>query len=137
LNASEKTEDRRIGQRGKGRPFLLFWTMASGLAWLLHLLLAYAIAEWGCIRGSRVIAGISGTAWLLLALSFLLLAASAAATFIPWRHLRRMEAAGGESDTQRGAEEHLARMGFLAGVGFTLVILIESIPIFFYLQECG
>jgi preprotein translocase subunit SecG len=115
----------------------LWWgLLGSGIAWLLHLLLAYAIAEFGCVlyveRYSFL--GITLVAWLLIAVTVLTAAAAGVAALVAVRASRKIT--GDDIYATRGTAEYMARVGVLASVLFIFVILVQSVPIFFYLRHC-
>ncbi len=111
--------------------------MGGAGAWTFHLLLAYLIAEFACVAGldHSNILGITRPALWLLAVSSCLIVVSLASTIVAYRSLTRIERAGA-GDRASSADRYLARTGsWLSGL-FTIIILIESIPIFFYLDRC-
>lgn len=113
------------GRQVRGR--LWFGLLGGAGAWLAHLLLSYAVAEFGCVSGLHQYQwlGISLVAWILLAISLLTASVAAAAT-------RSIPAPAEESSP----EGHLGRMGCLSSGSFFAVIVVESIPILYYLSRC-
>lgn len=111
--------------------------LGGGIAWVLHLLLAYIVSEFGCLRGWEEIQflGLSVVAWLLLFVSLGALALAGAATIASWRSAGRD---GGEETGEAGADAKAfsARFGMLTNPFFGFIILVESIPIFYYFQAC-
>jgi hypothetical protein len=119
------------------RASLWFGLVGGGLAWMLHLLGAYAIAEFGCVGrlGELSDRGISTVAWLEFVLTVVTVAIAGAATVVAYRRhreLRSKESSSGASI----ADAFTARAGVLASGILTFVILFESIPIFYYLRSC-
>jgi hypothetical protein len=100
-------------------------------------MLAYAIAEFGCVGrlGERSYGGISLVAWLLLALTAATVLAAAAATGVAYHSYRRLRSSPSEIDVT-GAAQNAAWAGVLTSGTFTFVILFESLPILYYLQGC-
>jgi hypothetical protein len=130
----------RHDDQSEVRPASLWFGVLGGAgAWTVHLLGAYLIAEFGCETGTdrHTVAGIMLPAWLLLALTALMLAIGVASTWIALRLRGRLRATDDLSDPRIAAPRHLAHAGFLTSGLFTLIILIQSAPIFFYLQRCG
>lgn len=122
------------------RPTLWFGLMGGALAWTAHLMFAYAAAEFGCVSGwgrGRYL-DVSFVAWLEVALTAVTAAIAAASTFVAYRYHRRLAAPPLESTEESAhvAQRYIAFVGLLAGSLFFLVILFESIPIFFYLRHC-
>lgn len=137
--SSENKVDR--GQPGgvpiRERLALAFGLLGGAGAWTLHLLLAYVIAEFGCLSAwaHLKIAGATAIAWLIAIVSLMAIALSAAAAFVAlgqWRRHRSAEngAAGPASAA------YLAQAGFYAGAIFAIAILVQSLPILFYWGSC-
>jgi hypothetical protein len=119
------------------RRALWFGALGGGFAWLLHLMGAYAISEFGCRGGLNRASwlGVTTVAWLLAALSAATLIVAVISTLVARRCERRLEAARGDTTAPRG-EAEVARAGWMASGLFSLVILVESIPIVYYLKHC-
>ena len=114
--------------------FVLF---GGGVAWTAHLLLAYALAEFGCIAGLGHRSGpmgISELSWALLGVSALMVALAVWALVISFA-LRRLHDDAAETDEGLTAG-YIARFGVVTNSVFLLVILVQSLPIFFYLGQC-
>jgi hypothetical protein len=103
-------------------------------AWTVHLMLAYGIAEFGCVAGigERIYLGLSLVAWLEIALTVVTTLASGAAALVAYRSHQRLRS----TDDREDSEAYLAWAGVLTSGIFTLVIVFESIPILYYLQSC-
>ncbi len=113
-----------------------FAFLGGGIAWTLHLLSIYAIGEFGCTSGfdETMWLGVSAVAWLLIGASAILLGVATAAVVIGYR-----DAGGRWNDSDEppeDAQEILSQFGWVLSALFMLVILIESVPIFFYLDGC-
>jgi len=117
------------------RAGLWFGFLGGGIAWTLHLLSAYAIAEFGCVGGlgERQYGSISLVAWLELIATGLTVCLALAATACAYRCERRLRS---QEETAAVGEKTTARAGLFASGSFAFVILFESIPIFFYLRDC-
>jgi hypothetical protein len=123
-----------------GRGTLMFGALGGAVAWLLHLLAAYLIAEFGCIAnlGEVYFLGLTGVAWLILLASFLTLGLALASTAVALVTHRRMglhEHQDTGADTL-GNARYLARAGWITSLLFVLIILAQTIPIFYYLRSC-
>jgi hypothetical protein len=117
------------------RSKLGFALFGGALAWMMHLMLAYAAAEFGCSShlGGRDYRGISIVAWLELILTGVTSVVAGAATGVAHGLHRTLRTSHGEeSATQRKA----AWVGLISSGAFLFIILFESIPIFFYLRGC-
>jgi hypothetical protein len=126
-----------------GRPPLYFAFFSGGVAWTLHLIISYLIAEFGCLSdaGQHRILGITVLAWSLFLLSAAMLTLAAAGVFVGWRAKRRLEALKTPSRSAFDqdavdTEIHFARSGTIMSAIFILVIAFQTIPIFYYLHGC-
>ena len=74
------------------RASLWFGLFGGAIAWTIHFMSAYAVAEFGCVGkvGERIYWNISLVAWLELALTALALLVAAAATAVAYRSQRRL-----------------------------------------------
>lgn len=116
-----------------GRWTLRFVLLGGGVAWLLHLVLAYAIAEFGILSGlvETRWAGLDAVSWLLLAVSAAMLALAAASVRVSRRLCQ-----GKESDEEpRRTVRFCARFGLAANLTFLVIIAVQTIPIFFFLRS--
>ncbi|OFZ53315.1 MAG: hypothetical protein A2428_10220 [Bdellovibrionales bacterium RIFOXYC1_FULL_54_43] len=118
-----------------GRRWFAF--LGAGLAWTFHLLTIYVIGEFGCVSGfdQQKIFGISSVAWLLIATTAIALIPAAMGTIIAYHDWRRDGASEGSSENEGG--RYLSSYGFVLSALFVLIILVESLPIFGYLDSCG
>lgn len=113
--------------------------IGGGTAWLLHLLLSYLVAEFGCLRGLGEIRilGITAVAWLLILVSLLTLALAGIATFVSWRIREKLgRAAENADEAGDGAKHFAARAGLITNGLFFFIILVESLPILYFLHGC-
>lgn len=131
--ADPRTDERLHVVRG--RVWVGLW--GGGVAWLLHFLSSWALAEFGCMgplaRSGAL--GVSWVAWTVLGVTALALALAAAATWIGWQTERRARARPASSADEAAA--FAARVGWIAGALFTLVVVVEAVPVLFYLRDCG
>ncbi len=113
-----------------------FVVLGGAMAWLAHLLLAYGLAEFGCVAGWTRYAwlDVSVVAWLLTAVSLVMLIVAASAAWLGWQCVRRMRQE--EGGFTREAVFWLLRAGFIMSLTFTVVIAVQSVPIIFYLSRC-
>ena len=120
------------------RAALWFGLLGGAMAWTVHLLLAYAVAEFGCVGrlGERGYLGITLVAWLEVALTLGTTLASGAATVVAYRCHRQLRFAAAPADAAVAAERQTAWAGLLTSGLFTFIILFESIPILYYLHHC-
>ena len=120
-----------------GRSAIWFALLGGAAAWTAHLLLAYAVAEFGCVSGfgERSYLGISIVAWLEVAVTVLTTMLAASAAVVAYRSHRILHSQEGARAGAAG-EEYAARAGLITSGIFTFIILFESIPIFYYLRTC-
>ena len=116
---------------GVGRWRLRFVLLGGAVAWTLHLLLAYVIAEFGVLSGLVELSwvGLDAVSWLLLGWSAAMLALAGVAVWVSWR-LRAEESDDEAARTVR----FCARFGRAANLAFLVIIAVESVPIFFFLR---
>ncbi|MFA9477386.1 hypothetical protein ACERK3_03655 [Phycisphaerales bacterium AB-hyl4] len=112
-----------------------FAILGGALAWLSHLLLAYLIAEFGCLTALRhpMLFQLTGVAWGILLVSGLTFAVAVASIFAAHRLHRVL------TDTGHAPQANLrflARFGRISNLLFAFVIVFQSVPIFFYLGAC-
>ncbi|MFO7963047.1 MAG: hypothetical protein R6U50_03915 [Desulfobacterales bacterium] len=114
-----------------------FALLGGALAWTFHLLAIYAIGEFGCVSGfdDRSIAGISAVAWLLIGAGILSLTPAVAATIIGYADARKDGAAAHENLYDAGGI-YLSSFGWPISGVFSLIIIVESMPVFAYLGGC-
>lgn len=130
--------DERTDQRDVSQAALWVGVLGGALAWLVHFLLAYAISEWGCVPPVTDVRafGMTGTALLLLAVSAVTFAAACAATAVAQRSRHRLHDHGDAPDAAPHAGPFMARLGLQLSGLFAFIILVESIPIFYFLSGC-
>lgn len=113
-----------------------FAFLGGGCAWTYHLLTIYVIGEFGCVSGfdRHVYAGISAVAWLLIIASVIALVPAIAATWIGYVDARR-DAREEENPYEEGGR-YLSSFGWPLNAVFTMIIFVESLPVFGYLGGC-
>ncbi|MCC7420543.1 MAG: hypothetical protein IT428_09690 [Planctomycetaceae bacterium] len=126
-----------LGLPRVSRGTLWFGTLGGGFAWLGHLMGAYVISEFGCRGGLNRTSwlGMTVVAWMLVALSGAMLLMAVVSTWVARASERRLETARDDWETVR-SEADIARAGWMASGLFSLVILVQSIPIIYYLKHC-
>jgi hypothetical protein len=130
--------EQDTGKLGK----VWFGFLGGGTAWVLHLMGTYAIAEFGCagvLHDTRWL-GINATCWILIAVSLALAGLAAASTWTAYRTERELnpsapKAQDGETDERRPFL-FAGHTGTVMSGWFLFIILVESIPTFFFLQGC-
>ena len=128
-----KVERSRVG----------FGLFGGAIAWLVHLVAASIIAEWGCISGLHryQFLGITAIAWSVIAISVVALLVAAAATWIVYRASQHYDdvAETGQSAhvyDASGTDKFLARVGLWSSALFVFIIAVQSLPILYFLKEC-
>lgn len=118
---------------------LWFGVLGGAVAWTVHLLVSYAIAEFGCVSPFRDVRflNVTGVAWLGILTSLAMLAVAVAATLVALRIKRRM--VGSEDAIRYEAEDgrvFMARTGVLTSGLFVFIILVQALPFLYYLRSC-
>ncbi len=112
-------------------PFAIWFGLLGGaFAWFLQLLLIYSIAEFGCESPLKDYAmfGIGAVAWLSLAVSAGMFLVALLATGVAYGNVRKKGPDDGSTS--------LARAGYIANGTFMIAIIVEAVPIFYYLNRC-
>jgi hypothetical protein len=125
-----------LNEREGRRAWLWFGLLGGAVAWLLHLMGAYAIAEFGCVSwlGARQWFGISAVAWLCIGLSTFCQLLALVAVLAAYRCMRSSRSADGDFALQ--SREYAASLGLGVSFLFAFAIAFESVPIVYYLQGC-
>ncbi len=120
------------------RAALWFGLFGGAIAWTVHLLGAYAVAEFGCLgRPAHYdYLGITLVAWMELALTAVTTLAAVAATAVAVHCYRRLQSSEPAEVTGPTAERDTAWAAVLTSGTFVFIILFESLPILYYLQSC-
>ena len=130
------SEERRPSA---GRRSASFGLLGGGIAWLLHLLSAYVISEFGCAVGwgERIVLGLSVVAWLLLIATAITAALAGVAAWASAHNGKAVRTAP-ERAAVAPAENTFftARLSLVLNGMFLFIILVQGIPIFFYLRSC-
>lgn len=130
---STATEELAVRRRP-----LWFGLIGGAIAWTLHLMFAYVIAEFGCVSefGQRRYLDWSLVTWLELLLTVVTTVVGLAATLIAYRAYSGLRTEEPAENVTVAAAQYTAWAGFLTSGIFTLVIVFESIPILYYLRGC-
>lgn len=117
---------------GVSRLTLRFMLLGGGAAWTAHLLLAYAIAEFGVLSGfaDNRWAGLDAVSWLLIALSVAMLALAGIATWLSWHVSPKDDRNNEAASTVR----FCVRFARASNVTFLAIIAAQSVPIFYFLR---
>ncbi|MBA4068055.1 MAG: hypothetical protein C0501_31000 [Isosphaera sp.] len=131
-----------VAEQGTGRGEVARWRLWFGLlggagAWTEHLLLAYAVAEFGCRTpaGHDTHLGLTVVTWLLVGVSAASLLVALAATWVAHRSRGRLSR-DGDPAAEDAPRAYLATAGLIQSGAFAFVILVESVPILYYLRDC-
>lgn len=120
---------------GNGRRWFAF--LGGALAWVVHLFGVYLISEFGCISAlaERRLLDVSVVAWQLLGLSLGLLLITIAATVVGCADARR-DQRGAAAPGEPGHVDWLSRAGWILSALFAVIIVVQTIPAFYYLRAC-
>ncbi len=113
-----------------------FAFLGGGVAWTFHLITIYVIGEFGCVGNWGVSSyfGVSRVALMILLVSSISLAFSLVATFIA--HRDALRDARHRYATEDEGGEYLSKVGRPLNALLSLIILVESLPVFAYLHGC-
>lgn len=109
--------------------------LGGAIAWLVHLLAAWAMAEFGCVAGWQRLSfgGLTAVAWAIVILSAVAVAAGAGALWVAERADRRLLTVSDPTRTRHFA----ARAGMWLNGLFLAIIVVETLPLAFYMGRCG
>jgi hypothetical protein len=112
-----------------------FGIVGGPCAWFGHLLATYIIAEFGCVGESQpeLVAGITRVSWMLVGASVAMTLLGLLAVGVAYRGMR--VARGGGEQGQPGSE-FAGQAGLITSGLSVLVIIVESLPILYYLRDC-
>ena len=120
------------------RARLALGLFTPAIAWLVHLVGASLISEWGCLSGFHQSAwlGISAVIWGLLVITVFALFVAGIATWSVWQVDRYHQNDSSIDSVDDELNVFLAETGKISGLLFVTIILAESIPILFFLSGC-
>jgi hypothetical protein len=126
-----------IAGDGVGPGRLWFGLLGGPVAWTAHLMLAYTIGEFGCLSpgGKAMLAGLTVVTWLVLALTALTLALAVGAAWVAYRIGQRLSGAAEDTSAQP-PKRYLADAGLYLSGTSAFIILVESLPLLYYLRDC-
>ena len=113
---------------------LRFALLGGGVAWLLHLVICYLIAEFGLLSGlDRQLwaGGIDAVSWLLLGCTAVMLTLAVAAT----EAARRVALRPGGDEEVRLTASFCSRFGMVTNAAFVAIIVAQTVPILFHLRQ--
>jgi hypothetical protein len=130
--------DELVQDHDVSRSALWIGLLGGGVAWLAHLLFAYAVAEFGCLTefGHRQFAGITYVAWMLIIVSIVTALGAAASAWIAVRTIAKFPLDEADIAETRGTGHYMARTGVYSSIIFIVIIAVQTVPIFFYLKDC-
>lgn len=125
---------------------VILWSglLVPGIAWLLHFLAIWAIAEYGCVAAGFPrywFLGVMDLAWAVFGATVVLLGICVMAGLLSHRHrrvlLEQPTRPTPDSDAEKlDSDRYMALGGMYSAFLFGLIIIVETIPIFFYLGSC-
>jgi hypothetical protein len=138
MKGNRRSADKGLAGWPVSRMALRFGMVGGGVAWTLHLLLSYVVAEFGCLAGLGEVRflGLTVVAWLLLGVTLAVLALGGMAAMVSWRSQRILEGHVTEGPDDLAGEKFMARTGFVTNVAFLAIIAVQAIPIFYFLRAC-
>jgi hypothetical protein len=134
-----ETSEHTAQTTGASDTALWFGLFGGAVAWLLHLILAWGIAEFGCVsrfHESKWL-GLTAVAWAGLVMNLSMLALAGMSLWVSQRndhHLHQLSTA--ENQPSADSRQFIARSGVLANWVFVFIIVVQSLPFLFYLGNC-
>lgn len=123
------------------RASLWLGVLGSPVAWFLHLVLVYTIAEATCVSGFPGFSalGLHGGVLLILAVTLFTMLLTGASGLLAHGTGRRLTRQHGDRERSgdRGVGPHMTRGGRYLSVLFLFIIAFETIPVLFYLNPCA
>jgi hypothetical protein len=112
--------------------------LGGAVAWTGHLLIAYAISEFGCVAGwgHRNFLAVSVVSWLVIGVSVAMIALAVASIYVSLQLERSGPHLATADADERSTVEYVGRFGRIVNWLFLFVIVVETLPIFFYLDHC-
>lgn len=115
-----------------------FGVLGGAIAWSVHFLVLYFLVEALCVTGTagtRVF-GFALPAFVIAIVTVVALLVAFGAAVVAHRSWRRWRGSEHDEVRLRGSGAHLLFLGLLLNGFFVLMILVETLPIFF-LGPCG
>ncbi|MFW7381881.1 MAG: hypothetical protein ACOH5I_23950 [Oligoflexus sp.] len=128
-------------QEDDNKAIAVLWLgfLGTAILWFIGFLYAWIVSEFGCQSAARdtVILGVSLVAVLQLVGRLVVLAIAFSLLRYCQRILKKASHTAAYADIQEDTLKiFLARSGLIAGQILFAVLLVESIPIFFFLKTC-
>ncbi len=123
-------------------PRILWFSQLGGaVAWVLHLTGSYSVGEWGCASpfARDQFLSLTGPVWLLFVVTATAMALALAAAWTGHRaeaELRAKERFPGRVGETRHPGIYMARSGLMTSGLFAFIILVQSVPTFYFLRSC-
>lgn len=115
---------------------LWFVLIGGGVAWFARFLVIWVIAEFGCVSGVLEIGGMRSPLALLGLASLPFLAIGVGAVVVGWRALKALPQKVGDDPQAAPSARFMLRTGVGTSAVFVFIMLVEAVPIFFFLDEC-
>lgn len=127
-----------MSERLFGRPLLSgFWLSFSFISgpviWIIHFVLIWAIGEMGCMAGlgQWLVLGVNSIQALVVLATVPAVALTLFSLFIAYRNWRRLGGVNDEIQTDtEGRQRFMAFAGIVLSALFTIVMIVELIPVF-------
>lgn len=128
-----------IDEHNARNGLLWFALLGGAIAWFARFLAVWALSEFGCMDATEGFLGFDGplVPLTLITLPFLLVAV--AALVVSWRLRGRADRKGADgsgADYTGEDGSFMVRAGFISSAIFVLIILVETVPVFAFLDIC-
>lgn len=104
---------------------LSIWAFLGGIAWMVHFLLIYALAEFGCEINAEAM-----VRWSIILLTILLFLAGILAIY------KCFKLKSSINNEIYPSGYFLVNFGIFSNALFSFIIAYQSIPIFYFRGEC-
>lgn len=136
MGANQEHVRRTVDRPSARRAIRLWFALLGGaLAWSAHFMMNYLLVTIQCVTGwlGASVLGISVLLWLIMLMTLIALGITAWSYAVARRASQQAQAADAPTD---GYRMYMARGGLWMNGLFMLLIVLETLPIFF-LRPCG
>ncbi len=136
MGANQEHVRRTVDRPSARRAFRLWFVLLGGaLAWSVHFMMNYLLVTIQCVTGwlGANVLGVSVLLWLIMLMTLIALGITAWSFAVARCARQQAKAADAPAD---GYGMYMARGGLWMNGLFMLLIVLETLPIFF-LRPCG
>jgi hypothetical protein len=115
------------------RRIIWFALIGGGIAWMARFLVIWIISEFACIGAAPAWGSGISTAVVMMLASLPFIAIAGYATYVSYGLTKDAGRHPSDRDNTHG---FMAKVGLITNPLFIGIMLIESLPMFFFLNEC-